>query len=99
VDLGADAGGNCELSKPDEVVTVQGVRIFAPTNLPARMPAHASLLFSRNLTAFITAFTKAGAFTLDLADEIQKGSLVAHQGEIVHPRVKDAVQAAGLAAS
>jgi NAD(P) transhydrogenase subunit alpha len=99
VDLGADAGGNCELSRPGEVVSAHGVRIFAPTNLPARMPAHASLLFSRNVTAFITAFSKGGAFQLDLADEIQKGSLVVHDGDVVHTRVKDALKAAGPAAS
>jgi NAD(P) transhydrogenase subunit alpha len=99
VDLGADAGGNCELSRPGETVEAHGVKIIAPTNLPARMPTHASLLFSRNMTAFIVAFTKAGAFQVDLSDEIQKGSLVAHQGEIAHPRVKDALKAAGPAAS
>ena len=53
VDLGADGGGNCELSKPGETVQAGGVTIIAPLNLPATMPYHASLLFSRNLTAFI----------------------------------------------
>jgi NAD(P) transhydrogenase subunit alpha len=97
VDLGADGGGNCELSKPGETVLAHGVKIIAPTNLPARMPAHASLLFSRNLLNFIQTFTKDGAFQLDLSDEIQKGSLVAHQGEIVHSRVADALKASGRA--
>lgn len=99
VDLGADAGGNCELSRPGETVEAHGVKIIAPTNLPARMPTHASLLFSRNMASFILAFTKAGAFQMDPGDEIQKGSLVADQGEIVHPRVKEALKAAGPAAS
>src|SRR5438552_9953690 len=53
VDLGADGGGNCELSKPGETVQAGGVTILAPVNLPSTMPYHASLLFSRNLTAFI----------------------------------------------
>ena len=97
VDLGADGGGNCELSKPGETVMAHGVKIVAPTNLPARMPTHASLLFSRNLLNFILTFTKDGAFQLDLSDEIQKGSLVAHQGEIVHARVADALKASGRA--
>ncbi|HXC64308.1 MAG TPA: NAD(P)(+) transhydrogenase (Re/Si-specific) subunit alpha, partial [bacterium] len=97
VDLGADGGGNCELSKPGETVVAHGVKIVAPTNLPARMPAHASLLFSRNLLNFIQTFTKDGAFQLDLSDEIQKGSLVAHQGQIVHSRVADALKASGRA--
>src|SRR6266850_1328149 len=52
VDLAADGGGNCELSRPGETVTVNGITILAPLNLPATMPLHASLLFSRNLTAF-----------------------------------------------
>jgi NAD(P) transhydrogenase subunit alpha len=97
VDLGADGGGNCELSKPGETVVAHGVKIVAPTNLPATMPAHASLLFSRNLLNFIQTFTKDGAFQLDLSDEIQKGSLVAHQGQIVHSRVADALKASGRA--
>src|SRR5205809_1754215 len=58
VDLGADGGGNCELSKPGETVEVGGVRIIAPLNLPSTVPNHPSLLFSRNLTSLITAFTK-----------------------------------------
>jgi len=56
VDLAADGGGNCELSRPGETITVGGVTIMAPLNLPATMPQHASLLFSRNLTAFVLAF-------------------------------------------
>ena len=66
VDLGADGGGNCELSKPGETVQADGVTIIAPLNVPATMPNHASLLFSRNLTAFLLAFTKDKAFQLDL---------------------------------
>ncbi len=58
VDLGADGGGNCELSQPGQTVHVGGVTILAPLNLPATVPYHASLLFSRNLTAFVQAFTK-----------------------------------------
>src|SRR5262249_10270233 len=58
VDLGADGGGNCELSSPGETVRAGGVTILAPLNLAASVPNHASLLFSRNLTAFVTAFTK-----------------------------------------
>src|SRR5213596_2212413 len=81
VDLGADGGGNCVLSKPGETVHVDGVTIMAPLNLPATMPFHASLLFSRNLTAFIQAFTKDKAFQLDFNDDIQQGALITHDGE------------------
>ena len=97
VDLGADGGGNCTLSKLGATVEVNGVTIVAPLNLPATVPTHASLLFSRNLLNFIQTFTKDGAFQLDLSDEIQKGSLVTHQGQVVHPRVADALKAKGAA--
>lgn len=91
VDLGADGGGNCELSKPGETVIVNNVKIIAPLNLASTMPTHASLLFSRNLTAFVQAFTKDKAFALDLSDEIQKGSIITHAGEVLNPRVKEAL--------
>jgi NAD(P) transhydrogenase subunit alpha len=92
VDLAADGGGNCELSRPGERVTVGGVTILAPLNLPATMPLHASLLFSRNLTAFIQAFTKDSAFTVDLTDDIQQGSVITHEGAVKHQRTQDALQ-------
>jgi len=92
VDLGADGGGNCELSKPGETVIVNNVKIIAPLNLPSTMPTHASLLFSRNLTAFVQAFTKDNMFALDLSDDIQKGSIITHAGEVLNQRVKEALR-------
>jgi len=92
VDLGADGGGNCELSKPGETVRVSGVTILAPLNVPASMPFHASLLFSRNLTAFLTAFTKDGQFQIDLNDDIQQGALITHAGEVRHARTREALE-------
>ncbi len=92
VDLAADGGGNCELSRPGETVNVGGVTIMAPLNLPASMPFHASLLFSRNLTAFLQAFTKDGAFQLDLNDDIQQGALITHAGEVKHVRTREAME-------
>lgn len=92
VDLGADGGGNCELSKPGETVRVGGVTILAPVNLPATMPFHASLLFSRNLTAFVLAFTKDKAFQLDFADDIQQGAVITHDGEVKHARTREALE-------
>ena len=95
VDLGADGGGNCELSRPGETVVGGGVTIMAPLNLPASMPLHASLLFSRNLTAFLQAFTKDGAFQLDLNDDIQQGALITHAGEVRHARTREALAKEG----
>jgi NAD(P) transhydrogenase subunit alpha len=95
-DLAADGGGNCALSKPGETVHIDGVTILAPLNLPATMPFHASLLFSRNLTAFVQAFTKDKAFQLDFSDDIQQGALITHDGDVKHARTRDAMQKAGL---
>jgi len=95
VDLAAEGGGNCELSRPGETVVEGGVKILAPLNLPATMPTHASLLFSRNLTAFLLAFTKDKAFVLDQTDDIQQGALITHDGAVVHARTREAIQAKG----
>lgn len=95
VDLAADGGGNCELSQPGRtIVTDNGVKIVAPLNLPATMPTHASLLFSRNLTNFVTTFTKDKTFQLDLNDDIQKGALITHNGEVVHEPTRKALATA-----
>jgi H+-translocating NAD(P) transhydrogenase subunit alpha len=95
VDLAADGGGNCELSRPGETVTAHGVTIMAPVNLPSTMPLHASLLFSRNLTAFIQAFTRDKVLHLDFTDDIQQGAAITHDGEVKHARTRDALQKAG----
>ncbi|MBK9187669.1 MAG: Re/Si-specific NAD(P)(+) transhydrogenase subunit alpha [Phycisphaerales bacterium] len=94
VDLAADGGGNCELSRPGASITEHGVRILAPLNIASTMPTHASLLWSRNLTNFVLAFTKDKAFALDLADDIQRGAIITHAGEIMHAKTKEALQAA-----
>ena len=95
VDLGADGGGNCELSRLGGTVVENGVRILAPLNLPATVPTHASLLFSRNLNAFVQAFTRDKKFAIDLADDIQKGSIITHEGEVRHERTREALQGVG----
>ena len=91
VDLGADGGGNCELSKPGETVEAGGVKIIAPLNLPSTVPYHASLLFSRNLTSFLTAFTKDKTFNLDFTDDIQQGAVITHGGDVKSARVAEAL--------
>ena len=88
---GSVGGGNCELSRPGETVALNGVTILAPLNVAAAMPTQASLLFSRNLTAFVQAFTKDKAFQLDPADEIQQRALITHDGQVVHARTRDAL--------
>lgn len=91
VDVAAEAGGNCELTKPGETVVINGVKILGPANIPATMPLHGSLLYSRNLTTFLLEFWKDNAFKLDLNDEIIKGAMVTHNGEITHEGARKAV--------
>ncbi len=95
VDLGADGGGNCTLSQLGGSVDVGGVRILAPLNLPASMPTHASMLFARNLTNFVTAFWKPAEarFDLDWQDDILAGCAVTREGRVVHGPTLKALQA------
>jgi len=94
VDLAAERGGNCELTRADESVTVNDVTILGPTNLPATVPYHASQMYAKNITTFLKhLMTKEGTFAWDLADEITKETLVAHKGDIVHERVRGLVMA------
>ena len=95
VDLGADGGGNCTLSKIGGTVEVGGVKIIAPTNLPSSLPHHASMMFSRNLLNFMMAFWKKdeNRFDLDWNDDILKASVVTHDGEVMHGPTLKALQA------
>jgi NAD(P) transhydrogenase subunit alpha len=84
VDLAAETGGNCALTKRDHViVTENGVTIIGTTNLPATMPYDASRLYSRNLFALISPFVKDGALVLDPNDEIVKGACVVRDGVVL----------------
>lgn len=91
VDLAAEAGGNCELTRPGETVLANNVKICGPLNLPSAMPYHGTLLYSRNLTTFVLEFWKDGQFKLDLGDEIIKAALVTHQGQILHAGAAEAL--------
>lgn len=86
VDMAASAlGGNVELSQPDDsIVTENGVTIIAPTNLPATMPAGASGFYARNISALLTHFIKEGAMSFDFEDEITVGTVITHDGKVVH---------------
>ena len=93
VDLAAEAGGNCELTEPDQVVVKHGVTIHGPTNLPATMPVHASQLYARNVTELLRELVKDGALALNFDDEVIKGACVTHGGEVVNDAVKSALAA------
>jgi proton-translocating NAD(P)+ transhydrogenase subunit alpha len=87
IDLAAARGGNCSLTRPDEIVNVNGVTIVGPTNLPASVPYHASQLYARNLSNFLRALVADGRFDPDWEDEVVHATLVARGGEIVNDRV------------
>ena len=94
VDLAAERGGNCELTKPDEVVVYKGITILGPSNPPALVPYHASQMYSKNIQTFLTHLlgkdgAKKSALELDLSDEITRETLLTRDGEIVHARVKE----------
>jgi NAD(P) transhydrogenase subunit alpha len=97
VDLAAEAGGNCALTKRDQTVrSPNGVQIAGQTNLPSTMPYHASQLYSRNVYALLSVLLKDGALNLDMNDEIAKGTTIVYDGRIVHQPTLDAL-AAGAA--
>jgi NAD(P) transhydrogenase subunit alpha len=87
VDLAAERGGNCELTKPGEVVESNGVRIWGPLNLAGTVSVNATSLYAKNLMNFLeTMFDrKTKEFAVNWDDEIVKGTLVAKGGQIVHP--------------
>ena len=87
IDLAGSTGGNCAVSKPDEVVERDGVTVIAPTNLAATVPVHASQLYSRNVTAFLSPIIKEGEIKLDMTDDVVGPSCVTHEGRWVNSRV------------
>jgi H+-translocating NAD(P) transhydrogenase subunit alpha len=91
VDLAAERGGNCELTCADQVVVEQGVTILGPTNLPSTVPYHASQMFAKNITTFLLHLVKDGHILIDATDEITRETLIAEKGDVVHPRVREAL--------
>ena len=92
VDLAAERGGNCELTKADQTVVENGVTILGPTNLPSEVPLHASQMYAKNLTSFLALLTRDGKFHLNLDDEVVRDTLVATRGEVVNPRVRELLE-------
>ncbi len=91
VDLAAEMGGNCELTEPGSTVVKHNVTIIGELNLPASMPVHASQMYSRNLTSFVQEFWKDEQFNLDMEDEIIKGAMITHEGNVVNELTKAAL--------
>jgi NAD(P) transhydrogenase subunit alpha len=93
VDIAAERGGNCELTRAGEVVEERGVRIMGPVNLPSEIPYHASQMYAKNIATFLKHLIKDGQIALNREDEIVRETLVTHAGEVVHPRVREAMGA------
>jgi len=91
VDLAAERGGNCELTRADEVVIENGITILGPTNLPSTVPYHASQMYAKNITTFLLHLVKDGAVKLDASDEITRDTLIAQGGDVVNPKVRAAL--------
>jgi NAD(P) transhydrogenase subunit alpha len=92
VDLAAEQGGNCELTRPDDVVESSSVTIFGPTNAPASVAHHASLMFAKNAAAFLLNMVRDGRVHPDLDDDIVRATAVTRHGEVVHPRVLELLE-------
>lgn len=92
VDLAGASGGNCAVTKPGQEVIRDGVTVLAPLNLAATVPVHASQLYSRNVTAFLTLLIDRGELQVNLADDVLGPSCVAHANKVLNPRVAAALE-------
>ena len=86
VDLAAEQGGNCALTEPGKTVVKHGVTIHGLFNLPSLIPSQSSLMYSRNISAFLGLMLKDGKMGIDLNDDLLSGSLAAHNGEVLFPK-------------
>lgn len=91
VDLAASAGGNCEGTVPGETVVVENVTIVGRTDLVTSMPTDASKMYAKNITSLLAILVAEGKMTVDMTDEIVVGTLVTHEGAIIHEGVKKAL--------
>ncbi len=92
VDLAAEAGGNCALTKAGEDVVVGGVTILGPVNLASSMPTHASQMYSKNITTFLDLMLEDGNVKMDFADEIVSATCITHEGAIKHDATRSVVE-------
>jgi NAD(P) transhydrogenase subunit alpha len=89
VDIAAERGGNCELTRPGQTVAHNGVVILGPLNLPSMVPYHASQMYSSNMAAFLRLLVKDGNLNINLEDEIVRETLVAHEGKVVNVKIAE----------
>jgi NAD(P) transhydrogenase subunit alpha len=89
IDLAAERGGNCEGTKAGEATEFHGVTIIGPLNVPSTVPFHASQMYAKNIATFFINMVKDGALNLDMEDEIIRDTLVAKDGDVASPRVRE----------
>jgi NAD(P) transhydrogenase subunit alpha len=92
VDIAAEQGGNCELTKAGETVLHGSVKIVGPLNLPASLPYHASEMYSRNLFNFLKPALPKGELAIDWSDEVFAGAVLTHDGQIKHEATRNALE-------
>jgi NAD(P) transhydrogenase subunit alpha len=97
VDLAAERGGNCDITEAGQTVVKHGVTIMGPINLASGVPYHASMMYARNITAFLTYVIKEQKLNLNLSDKIVSDTLLTHGGEIVQGRVREFLTLPALA--
>jgi len=91
VDLAAERGGNCELSRAGETVVAGGVKIIGPVNIPTTIPFHASQMYAKNVATFLLHLADEGNLKIDTEDEITEGTLITQGGKVVNSRVLEAM--------
>ncbi len=89
IDLAGERGGNCELTRPGEIVVEHGVTIIGWFNLASTVPYHASQMYARNVSAFLLYLVKDGKLQLNMDDEIVRETMLTHGGEVVNARVRE----------
>jgi proton-translocating NAD(P)+ transhydrogenase subunit alpha len=97
VDLAADMGGNCELTEPGGETVRNDVTILGPVRLASTLPVHASMMYSRNITALVLLMVKEGALNLDFNDDILAGSCITHEGKVLHAGTRERLESASAA--
>lgn len=94
VDLASEMGGNCELTVKGETVERHAVTIMGPLNLPGGTPVHASQMYAKNMSAFLSTVIKEGKLNLDFEDEVVSGTCITHGGRVVHEATRQTLEEA-----
>jgi NAD(P) transhydrogenase subunit alpha len=88
VDMAVESGGNCEISEINKIVVKHGVTLVGESNLPAMLPVNASLLYSTNISTLLLHLSNKDGLNLDFEEEITRGSVITHEGVLIHEFTK-----------